>query len=295
MSSKEKEKTYFSFEYMSYLLSEMNKYPLSYILYAIPSIMLILLVTTLFNYINFVNREFVEAASTQALLSEFNSYIILIGLYIVLYYLTDTMVAHFSYNQFKYKLSIPQTFLKAYKTYPKYLVHRVLQLLFMSLPLIIGFTVIIILSEMFNSLFGITNASQLTIIIFLLLIIILFVVSFLFSIYYSLKYAYLAVSVQFSEKNNFLKVKEYHHSIRGHFKSIIIRVLILVGLVVIFNIVQILYDYIISFVGVDTLVLVLQIIGVLLSMFVFYFVNAYLFFSYKDEFYKKIKSKHDIK
>lgn len=286
MRQKSKVHNYFSNRKFFYFLKEMNKYPLSYILYAIPSIILILLITTLINFTNFINSDFMDSTSTQNLLSDFNSYILLIGVYIVLYYLSDSMVAHFSFTQFNNKSTITQTLLKSYKTYPKFLVHKILQLLFMFLPIIVGSVLIALLSSLFNSLFVIENTSMFIILLFLLLIIGIFIGSVAFSLYNLFKYSYLPVSIHFMKKNKFIQLKQYHKSIKGHLKSIIIRIIILILIVSLFNLIQLIYDQIVTVITISTLTLILQIIGVLLTMFISYFTNTYLFFTYKEEFEK---------
>lgn len=279
--------SYFSINYLKYLLLQMNKYPVSYLLYSIPSILLILLITTLLEFLNFINREFTTVTNPQELVIEFNSYIFFISLYLITYYIADTMVAHFSYTQFKYNSNLLKTFSKAYKRYFNYLIHRLLQFSFVSLPLVGAVLVVLFISDIFNSFFVLNQTSQLIIVFFLILIAVILISSLILSGLLSLKYAYLAVSTQFSTSKKFFKIKEYHHNVEGHFKSIAIRILILVALIFFFRLIKIIYDYLTSFVGIDTLQLGLQVVGVLLSMFVFYFVNTYLFFSYKDEFNKK--------
>lgn len=280
-------RTYFSKNYLFFLLSEMNKYPLSYILYMIPAISLILLVTTLMNFIYFINEGFIDSQNTQILINEFTSYILLVGFYIILYYLLDSIAAHFSFTQFKHKTNIKKTLLNFYKSYPQFLLHKVIQLMFISLPIILGVLLITFISMIFETLFSINNISLAGAIIYLILLLFILFGSLIMGGYFSLKYTYLPVSIHFSKKKNFLKLSEYHHSIKGHFKSIILRVIILIGIVLIFKLIEIFYDYLTSFIQTQTLVLASQVIGVFISMFLFYFINTYLFYSYKEEFSSK--------
>lgn len=289
-SNKKSFSKYVSFEKIQYLLREMNKYPMSYLLYALPSLMLILMITELVNFIEFVSVGYLQLSDPNLVITEFFTILGLVALFLVLYYIFDTMVAHFSYTQFKNKLSLTDTFKVAYKRYHIYLIHRILQLVFVAIPLIIGVIVLFGLSYVIALGFE-ANINSFVILALLFLVLITLAISFAMSAYMSFKYTYLSVSTHFHNSNKLFQVDLYHTKIRGHFKSVIIRVLVLLGFVLLLQFIQHFYEYLTSFVATEILVLGFQIIGVLISMFVFYFINAYLFHTYMEEFESSQKSK----
>ncbi|MFT4244710.1 MAG: hypothetical protein ACMXYB_04635 [Candidatus Woesearchaeota archaeon] len=283
-SSHKKFKEYISFTQLRFFLSQMHKYPFSYLLYAIPSILVILLITELFSLYNFIDYGFTQVTSNEEIAREVLQSSIYIGLFVVLYYILDTMVAIFSYTQYKLGLPIFQTFKEALKRYPRYLLHRILQFLIIASPLLIGFIVFVILSFILNAVLHPPSSSDVVIILVLLMLLIVMIISVLISAILSFKYTYLAVSTLFATSSNIIVLKEYNTKTKGKFRNLFFRVLILFLIIASFQLFQSVYDSLVSFVPVDTLVLILQIIGVLISMFVFYFINTYLFFTFKEEF-----------
>lgn len=282
--SKKKFKEYVSMSHFSFLLKQMHKYPFSYLLYAIPSIVVILLITELFSFYSFIQYGFTQVQSEAELLSTITVFFSMIGIYLALYYLLDTFVAIFSYTQYKLEKSILQTFKEASKRYPKYLLHRILQLLIIFSPLVVGAILITIFSFIVNLLFDASELSTAVIIFVLFVTFGIFILSLIVSLLLSFRYTYLAVSTQFSTSKKIFLVKEFNSKTRGRFRTLFFRVLVLFGVILSFQLFQSLYDLLVSFVPSETLVLLFQIVGVLISMIIFYFINTYLFFTFKEEF-----------
>lgn len=71
----------------------------------------------------------------------------MILLYMVLLYVFDIVAAHFSYFQFKNKTnSIKRNIIEGFSWFHIYVIHRILQLLFFAIPLIIEISLIFIVS-----------------------------------------------------------------------------------------------------------------------------------------------------
>ncbi|MCH8519385.1 MAG: hypothetical protein LAT82_01380 [Nanoarchaeota archaeon] len=288
-------KEYITMSHFSFLLKQMHKYPFSYLLYAIPSILVILLITELLSFYSFIQYGFTQVQNEAELVNTVSTFFSMIGLYLISYYILDTFVAIFSYTQYRLGKPIIQTFKEAFKRYPKYLLHRVLQLLIIFSPLIVGVIIIVLFSYIAQFLLQAPQPSTFAVLFIVFCMLIILGVSFAISLFLSFRYTYLAVSTQFSSSNKLFLVKEFNTKTKGKFRTLFFRVLVLFGIILSFQLLQSVYDVLVSFIPISTLVLLFQIIGVLISMFIFYFINTYLFFTFKEEFESKGNNASSIK
>lgn len=262
------------------LFSEMKEFPTSFFLYFVPAAILMYMLTYITSFYNLIGLYTKE---------ELITFIITISSYLLLFYLIDSFVAHFSYTQYSFKSKkfnskisqISHNLKSALKTYHIYVIQRALLLMIMFSPII----VFILFSQLISFL-QFYAIGDVWIILLLILLLSVSLLSFLLSIYLSMTYAYLPVSVHFSKNNNLIKFNEYRTIVKKNKKNILIKILMLIGLVVLFQIVYWIYSSLISFIPQSIVLLFFQAIGVCITMTISYFSNTYLFFTYKENISK---------
>ncbi|MFP4401700.1 MAG: hypothetical protein ACLFPL_00570 [Candidatus Nanoarchaeia archaeon] len=266
-------------------IKEMNKTPLSYLLYAFSSIFIILLITTTINFSNFVAGGFYDSTSSTQLLESFHNYILLMIGLIALYLISDALATHVSYIQFKYyytDLSVKQKFKLGLKLFPSYIFQKLIQFYYTLFPIIIGLIFLLILSSILLNTAQTQNVDTTTVIVGLLMLLVI-ILSILVSVYYTIKYTYLSVFIYFTDSNELMQIKDYRLNIKNRFISILIRIVILFLIISVLQLLTQLYNYLTSFIAIDVVTLVFQIGGVFISTFISYFSTAYLYLTFKEE------------
>ena len=260
---------------LSKVFSEMKKYPVSFVLFSLPALIIVYLAVFLINYINTVDYN-----NADLVLS--NVYHIM--LILVVYIFVDSYVSNFSYSQYRYRLSLRDTFSKSITTYPKFFVNRICMLSILFLPYFLFIAFLLFLSFIQDM-----NLSEVVLLGMALMIFILLLCAMIFSFYFFLTYSYLPVSVHFSDSNRLLQFSGYRKVVRKKMKSIIIRILILLAILALFNLISLLYDTLAAFISAEIVSLFFQAIGILIAAFIAFFSNTYLFFTYKQlvEFQEK--------
>lgn len=259
------------------LFTEMKKYPTSFFLYFAPAAILMYLLTYTLSFYNGITSYTKE---------ELISFIITILIYIIVFYLIDSFVAHFSYTQYNNQKKTSNKTKKeelifnlksSFKNYHIYLIQRFILLVLMFLPML----VLVLFAELI-SLDPYKTIGDVWLILLLISFITITLICIFTSLYLSMAYSYLPVSSHFSTTKNIIKFKEYRKVVKKNKKTIFIKILILMGLVLLFQIIYWMYSALVSFIPQNVVLLFFQAIGVCITMTISYFSNTYLFFTYKE-------------
>ena len=270
MSIKTSQKSLLSFtSSLNIIIAEMKKYPFSFILYIFPSIVTLTFALSLVSFIN----NF-DVTNPSLMISKAN----ILLLILLLQFFVDSLIAHIVYSQYKEQKPLLSILLPSLLTFHIYLLHRVILHTAIFSPILILIALASLIS-IIHTLF--LETFILTLFLFILLII-AFVVSISAFMYISLAYSYLPVSIYFSKSKSLLKLKEYQKVVTKNKKNIILKIVILLAIILCFQTIHSIYEFLIQFISKETLSLIFKAIGVIAIMIFSYFINSYFYFTYQE-------------